>query len=222
MKLYETLELQPRATAAQIRSAYRRLAAVYHPDKNPTGEQRFHEISHAYKILSDPDRKARYDRTGRDDDVKVTPAVIQGMVEQTVIAVIMAERPDGSTDDPTWEDIKSKILRTIRDNRREPQLNLKQSRKRLSRLDNLAKRFKSKTDADPVGDAFAAHRKRLVLEVNKWEDALELSHKVEEAFAAYDYLTGDIVEPESEGQVNPGSTARISGTRFIPDLTSSG
>lgn len=222
MKLYETLELQPRATAAQIRSAYRRLAAVYHPDKNPAGEQRFHEISHAYKILSDPDRKARYDRTGRDDDVKVTPAVIQGMVEQTVIAVIMAERPDGSTDDPTWEDIKSKILRTIRDNRREPQLNLKQSRKRLSRLDNLAKRFKSKTDADPVGDAFAAHRKRLVLEVNKWEDALELSHKVEEAFAAYDYLTGDIVEPESEGQVNPGSTARISGTRFIPDLTSSG
>lgn len=219
MKLYEDLGLQPGASNTQVRTAYRRLAAQFHPDKNPAGRERFDQITHAYQILSDPDRKARYDRTGRDDDVKVTPQVVQNMVEQTMLAVIMAERPDGSTDDPTWEDIKSKILRTIRDNRREPQANLKQARKRLKRLDNLAKRFRSKTDADPIGDAFAAHRRRMVLEVNKWEDALELSHKVEAAFDAYDYVTGDMVEPESEGQVNPSSTARLSGTRFIPSFS---
>lgn len=219
MKLYEDLGLQPGASNIQVRTAYRRLAAQFHPDKNPAGRERFDQITHAYQILSDPDRKARYDRTGRDDDVKVTPQVVQNMVEQTMLAVIMAERPDGSTDDPTWEDIKSKILRTIRDNRREPQANLKQARKRLRRLDNLAKRFRSKTDADPIGDAFAAHRRRMVLEVNKWEDALELSHKVEAAFDAYDYVTGDMVEPESEGQVNPSSTARLSGTRFIPSFS---
>lgn len=216
MKLYEDLGLQPGASNTQVRTAYRRLAAQFHPDKNPAGRERFDQITHAYQILSDPDRKARYDRTGRDDDVKVTPQVVQNMVEQTMLAVIMAERPDGSTDDPTWEDIKSKILRTIRDNRREPQANLKQARKRLKRLDNLAKRFRSKTDADPIGDAFAAHRRRMVLEVNKWEDALELSHKVEAAFDAYDYVTGDMVEPESEGQVNPDSTARLRGPRFLP------
>lgn len=218
MKLYEDLGLEPGASNIQVRTAYRRLAAQFHPDKNPAGRERFDQITHAYKILSDPDRKARYDRTGRDDDVKVTPQVVQNMVEQTMLAVIMAERPDGSTDDPTWEDIKAKILRTIRDNRREPQANLKQARKRLRRLDNLAKRFRSKTEADPIGDAFAAHRRRIVLEVNKWEDALELSHKVEDAFDAYDYVTGDMVEPESEGQVNPSSTARLSGTRFIPSF----
>lgn len=221
MNLYDTLEIKKGASISMIRAAYRRLARLYHPDKVQGMDNKFQEVKHAYEVLSDEDRRARYDRTGRDDDIQVTPARIQSMVEMTVLAIIMAERPDGTTDDPTWEDIRYKVVKSLKDNRREAQLNLKRANKQIDRLENLAKRFKSKTEADPVGDAFATHRRRMVTERNKLQDALELSHKTEEAFAAYDYVTGT-VEPESEGQVNPGSTSRLSGTQFIPDYSGLG
>lgn len=221
MTLYEILGVDKTASVSSTRAAYRRLAALYHPDKVRGMDNKFQEVKHAYEVLADSDRRARYDRTGRDDDIKVTPAKIQSMVEMTVLAIIMAEREDGTTDDPTWEDIRTKVVRSLKDNRREGQLNLKRVNKQIDRLENLAKRFRSKTDADPVGDAFATHRRRMITERNKLQDALELSHKTEEAFTAYDYVTG-VVEPESEGQVNPGSTSRLSGTRFIPDFSSLG
>ena len=64
---YETLGVPPDATAAQIKKAYRRQARKYHPDSNPgdpDAEARFKEVTRAYEVLSDPDRRARYDATG--------------------------------------------------------------------------------------------------------------------------------------------------------------
>jgi curved DNA-binding protein CbpA len=213
--LYEILGLKKTAADHQVKAAYRRLSAFWHPDNRETGDpDKFHEVKHAYDILSNPDRRERYDRTGRDDDLKVTPRVIQNMVEQTVIAMVNAERPDGTTDDPTWENVRDKILKTIREGRREPQANLKRQRKKLARLDNLAKRFRSKTDSDPIGDAFAAQRRKMLAEIYKWEDGLELSYKTEEVFSQYDYVTGE-VGPEPEGQFSPGPTARLSGPRLL-------
>jgi molecular chaperone DnaJ len=64
---YDVLGLHREASAADIKSAYRKLALQYHPDKNPddpTAEERFKEAAEAYGILSDPDKRARYDRFG--------------------------------------------------------------------------------------------------------------------------------------------------------------
>lgn len=214
--LYAMLELDFGAPEIKVKAAYRRLAAQYHPDKVPGMENKFQDIQTAYKILTNSDRRERYHRTGRYDDIKVTPRVIQDMVEKIMLGVILAETPDGFTDDPTWEDIRKKILNTIREGRREVQKNLNSARKKLKRLDNLAKRFKSKTDADPVGDAFAAHRRRLLTDVYKFEDGLELNYKTEEVFEQYDYQIGD-VGPEPEGQFSPGPTARLRGPLFLTD-----
>ena len=55
------------ASADEIKKAYRRLAVKYHPDKNPgdkEAEEKFKEAAEAYSILSDPDKKARYDQFG--------------------------------------------------------------------------------------------------------------------------------------------------------------
>ncbi|MCA9314383.1 MAG: J domain-containing protein [Planctomycetes bacterium] len=63
--LYEALGVAEDATAEQIRSAYRRLAIRYHPDKNPgnaQAEERFKELTQAYEVLSDEKRRAEYDR----------------------------------------------------------------------------------------------------------------------------------------------------------------
>lgn len=64
---YEVLGIQKGASADEIKKAYRSLAKKYHPDMNPgnaEAEQRFKEINEAYGILSDADKKAKYDAYG--------------------------------------------------------------------------------------------------------------------------------------------------------------
>ncbi len=67
--LYAVLEVDRSASPDELKKAYRRLARQYHPDANPgdaAAEARFKEISQAYEILSDPERRANYDRFGTD------------------------------------------------------------------------------------------------------------------------------------------------------------
>ena len=64
---YQMLGVSQGATDADLKKAYRQLAMQYHPDKNPgdkKAEERFKEISEAYAVLSDPDKRAHYDRFG--------------------------------------------------------------------------------------------------------------------------------------------------------------
>ncbi len=63
---YEVLGVTKDATDADIKRAYRKLAAQYHPDVNhePDAEQRFKEINEANEVLSDPEKRARYDQFG--------------------------------------------------------------------------------------------------------------------------------------------------------------
>jgi len=65
---YETLRVARNATPEDIKKAYRKLAFEFHPDRNKdTGAtDRFKEISEAYQVLSDPDRRASYDQFGHD------------------------------------------------------------------------------------------------------------------------------------------------------------
>lgn len=64
--LYSTLEIGENASADEIKKAYRRLARKYHPDinKEAGAEEKFKEITAAYEILSDPQKKAQYDQFG--------------------------------------------------------------------------------------------------------------------------------------------------------------
>lgn len=65
--LYEVLEVDRDASPDEIKKAYRRLARESHPDANPDdpgAEARFKEIAAAYEVLSDPDKRERYDRFG--------------------------------------------------------------------------------------------------------------------------------------------------------------
>jgi len=64
---YETLEVSRGASAKEIRSAYRKLARKHHPDVNPNdraSESRFKEINAAYDVLSDPEKRKKYDKYG--------------------------------------------------------------------------------------------------------------------------------------------------------------
>ena len=65
---YEVLQVQRNASTEEIKKSYRRLAREYHPDANPDdpeAEEKFKEVAFAYEVLSDPDKRSKYEQFGR-------------------------------------------------------------------------------------------------------------------------------------------------------------
>ena len=73
--LYETLGVNKNASEEEIKSAYRKMALKYHPDRyasaseqeKKAAEEKFKEINHAYEVLSDKNKRANYDQYGSED-----------------------------------------------------------------------------------------------------------------------------------------------------------
>ena len=71
MDYYGVLGVTKTASDQEIKAAYRRLALQYHPDKNqsPDAKQKFQELTHAYSVLIDQEKRYNYDHGIQEDDI---------------------------------------------------------------------------------------------------------------------------------------------------------
>ncbi len=77
---YEILGVSKTATPEEIKKAYRKVAIQFHPDKNPgnkEAEEKFKEAAEAYEVLSDAEKRQRYDRFGHEAAEQVVSVVIR-------------------------------------------------------------------------------------------------------------------------------------------------
>jgi curved DNA-binding protein CbpA len=76
-KYYDILEISSNATLAEIKTAYKKLALKWHPDRNRGNEavasEKFKKIGEAYEVLSNPTLKAEYDRCNNDENFSPPP-----------------------------------------------------------------------------------------------------------------------------------------------------
>lgn len=99
MNPYAQLGVGPDATAGEIRAAWRRLARATHPDKNPDDPYagtRFALAREAYDILSDPQRRARYDADGDTRRPGEDLAEARGRIVRTFLGMLDSDFPRGS------------------------------------------------------------------------------------------------------------------------------
>lgn len=210
MTLYELLGVDPKAETAAIKKAYQKLAKVHHPDKGGDPEK-FLELQEAFEVLSDAERRLRYDTTGRADKSAVTPARVKNFIEQTIKTLIESKDPMGYRDDPTTNNFRDQILGSLVAARKQIKDMKFATQRKIEKATRMVERFKTKEGFDPVGDALRANLKSLQGELRTHEDALELSQEVERVMRTYEYEVG----PEREGQERPGPTDRRSGLRYI-------
>jgi DnaJ family protein A protein 2 len=64
-EFYDRLQISPNATEKEIKKAYRKLAIIYHPDKPTGNEEKFKQITEAYEVLSNDEKKQKYDKFGK-------------------------------------------------------------------------------------------------------------------------------------------------------------
>lgn len=98
--LYEILKVSRTAGPDEIKSAYRKLARQYHPDVNPndpSAEEKFKEIGMAYEILSDPEKRARYDQFGTTEDQQQGPFYNNAGGIQDIFDMFFGQAAGGST-----------------------------------------------------------------------------------------------------------------------------
>lgn len=150
--LYEVLGISHYATPEEIKRAYRKAAKFTHPDAGGTPEK-FAQVQHAYNVLSNPDRRARYDATG--DAKEVQPDNQLAQIHALIMGAIDRVIQGG---DIECRDIVAAAVTLLGHDRAEGLHANKQLSRKKCEFEKIRKRFKFKGDGTDLIDRTFADR----------------------------------------------------------------
>jgi curved DNA-binding protein CbpA len=204
MNPYELLGVARDASKAQIRSAYRRLSKVLHPDNQDTGDaEKFRELSLAHDVLVDPERRRRYDETGRLSETRIKPAALKAFLASLIKNIVNAQTQSGATDDVKRENIQMKVVMSLSRSMNAAQQQRAAIERRIVRADELIARFVPAGEHDPVGEALRAEKRDVMQELDKIDDEIEMAQMAIKIFKeGYTYKA----DPAPEGPMSAGPT----------------
>ncbi len=188
--LYSALGVDPASSAADIKKAYRRRARETHPDHGGDREK-FEEVSRAALVLMDPDKRAKYDRTGDAED---SPKVPVSQQASELLSVIVSAIIDGD-EDPFACDLIDRMdaylkkqIRLMTDKSR----NLERKR---ARAQKMASKFKRKKPGANMLARFADDRiKSMSGMIEKIAEAIAVHEEARKQLKDYSFER-DIPQP---------------------------
>lgn len=198
MNHYATIGVQQDATPEEIKKAYRERSKDLHPDANNGDDKGFAELAKAYEVLSDPERRKKYDETGDDSDKNDEAQVSSIIANMTIIFLENAE------------DVKTKSLTDFIKKATNEQLKgandaIKKAEKEIEKATHAKNRVKREKEGHNLILSVLENKiQESTGAIIRHKAAIELFHKVLEEISAYSYL----VDKEE-------TTSR--GTRRIPE-----
>lgn len=186
LNLYERLGVSPEATDKEIRTAYKLLAGRCHPDKDktPDATARFQRLEEAYRVLSDPSKRARYDETGEfgmdamKRDRKALDIIFHFFSQMLLAEEFAIEGKDLIA-----------ILRRYVEQEREQLVEKVKGTQRIRAKSEKARRFKrkAKTGENLFDSYILARIKDLDKMVRTYQDEIECHDRATEILAEYNF-----------------------------------
>ena len=150
MNPYETLGVKPNASAAQVKRAFRKKSLATHPDRGGTAEA-FQQVKLAYTVLGDPEKRARYDRTGQIDDGK--PDNARGdalrLLGECFLQALAGQLQSGNT--PSGIDLIPAIRKALEAKRKETDKPKQEALKAQKCMTEVRKRLTVKDGENELG-----------------------------------------------------------------------
>lgn len=183
-ELYDTLGVDLPASADEIKAAYRAKAKQHHPDKGGDAD-RFGEIQKAYDVLSDPDRRARYDATGATD-TSDPAARIEAMAREQVGALVLRilQSNDPGMFRKDWiADAKASVGR----DRHRFQAEKRDLEAKAQLVEKLVGRFKAKGTHNIPRDVLSHVKREVARSLEQIEEKLKVADRIEELLKDYEF-----------------------------------
>lgn len=184
MNLYQILGVEPTASNAEIKKAYRRLAQQNHPDKNhgnKEASEKMKDIQRAYDILGDPERRKRYDETGATEDGP-TPMTI-AREQLAMLFIQMADNKDADS-----YDFKKGARDNINTMITDMNGKITQLQRSLRNIEKASKRLKRKTEGEPfLLQVLEGHARQTKEKIAHHEKNLEVTGIMLKMLDDYEY-----------------------------------
>lgn len=150
MTLYETLGVAKDASGETIKKAWRSLAQQYHPDKEGGDAEKFRAVQLAYEVLSDSERRAKYDQTGQTGQKPNAHSVAMESLGKLLNECVDAYEVE-------FTDLFSVAHDKIMETMRTADLNIQDINARIKKRQNVLKRMKFKGQGDNIAAMMLEH-----------------------------------------------------------------